>query len=368
MSSIDSASSTPARLDEGEARFRTMADHAPVLLWMARPDGLCEFFNQGWLDFTGRTMSQELGTGWAEGVHPADLQRCMHLYFDSLVARKAFSMEYRLRRRDGVYRWIYDQGTPRFDPDGTFAGFIGSCVDVTEQRQARDALAELTVELEERVLERTNLARERETLLREVHHRVKNDLQLISSILSMQERRITNSEAVDALADCNSRVQTVALIHEHMYNSANLQTLSLSEHVRSTTAGLFRVATLNPEKLALDIQVEDGIQMRVDRAVPCGMILNELLRNALKHAFPDGRAGSVCVKLERRPDRRVVLTVSDNGVGIDPDAPNGGSLGWRLVQAFAEQLEANVSLESDAGFCVAIAFSADDDNILKGTV
>lgn len=357
---IDPHPATRSRLSEGETRFRTMADHAPVLLWMARPNGLCEFFNQGWLDFTGRSMAQELGTGWAEGVHPGDLQRCMHLYFECLVARKAFSMEYRLRRHDGVYRWIYDQGTPRYEPDGTFAGFIGSCVDVTEQRQAHDALAQLTVALEQRVLERTNLARERETLLREVHHRVKNDLQLISSILSMQERRIENTEAIDALADCNSRVQTIASIHEHMYNSANLQSLSLSEHVRSTAAGLFRIATLNSERLALDIQVEDGIQMRVDRAVPCGMILNELLRNALKHAFPDGRPGAVCVKLERQPDARVVLTVSDDGVGVNLDARDRGSLGWRLVQAFAEQLDAEIFLDSDSGFCIAIAFSADD--------
>lgn len=363
MSSLHATTSAKNQpLSEGEARFRTMADHAPVLLWMARPDGLCEFFNQGWLHFTGRSMAQELGTGWAEGVHPGDLQRCMHLYFESLVDRKPFSMEYRLRRHDGIYRWIYDQGTPRYDQDGAFAGFIGSCVDVTEQRLARDALAELTVELEERVLERTNLAQERETLLREVHHRVKNDLQLISSVLSMQERRITNPEALDALADCSSRVQTIALIHEHMYNSANLETLSLSEHVKSTAAGLFRVATLNPGKLSLDVRVEDGIYMRVDRAVPCGMMLNELLRNALKHAFPAGRAGTVRVQLERRADSRVVLTVADNGVGIDLDAPDGASLGWRLVLAFAEQLEAEVSLDSNPGFSVAIAFSADGCN------
>lgn len=93
-------------LSEGETRFRTMADHAPVLLWMARADGLCEFFNQGWLTFTGRSLSEELGVGWAEGIHPEDVQRCMHTYFEALVARRPFAMEYRLRRHDGTYRWI----------------------------------------------------------------------------------------------------------------------------------------------------------------------------------------------------------------------------------------------------------------------
>ncbi len=350
-------------LTESEARFRTMADHAPVLLWMAGPDGLCEFFNLGWLAFTGRALAEELGTGWAEGVHAGDLQRCMHTYFEALVERRAFSMEYRLRRHDGVYRWIYDQGAPRYETDGAFAGFIGSCVDITEQRQARDALAQLTVELEQRVKERTQLANEREMLLREVHHRVKNDLQLISSILNMQGRQFTDPDALLALADCNSRVQTIALIHEHMYSSDNLQRLSFSENVRSMAAGMFRVANLSPGSHKLEIDVEDDIWLPVDRAIPCGLILNELLRNAMKHAFPDSRSGTVYVKLARRADQRLFLSVSDDGVGLPPDSHRGGSLGWRLVQAFAEQLGAEVSTECNHGLRVTMIFSAGEPRI-----
>src|SRR5688572_3132672 len=135
---------TPTDLDrrvlESEGRFRAMADHAPVLLWMARPNGECEFFNARWLSFTGRSMQEEVGNGWAEGVHVEDFQSCMHTYLEAFAARREFSMEYRLRRFDGQYRWIYDQGTPRFEPDGSFAGYIGSCIDVTEQRRAQAAL------------------------------------------------------------------------------------------------------------------------------------------------------------------------------------------------------------------------------------
>ena len=123
------------QIRETESRFKNMADAAPVLLWMSRSDGLCTFFNQTWLDFTGRSLEQEWGVGWAEGVHFEDFQRCMDTYIDAFNDRQVFEMEYRLRRHDGVYRWILDRGTPRYLPDGTFAGYIGSCADITERKQ-----------------------------------------------------------------------------------------------------------------------------------------------------------------------------------------------------------------------------------------
>ena len=127
---------TEDALKESEARFRTVADTAPVLIWMAGTDKLCNFFNQGWLDFTGRTLEQELGNGWAEGIHPNDLAGCLKTYVTAFDARQPFTMEYRLRRHDGEYRWISDHGVPRYDSESDFLGYIGSCVDLTERRQA----------------------------------------------------------------------------------------------------------------------------------------------------------------------------------------------------------------------------------------
>jgi two-component system sensor kinase FixL len=123
-------------LKESEARFRTVANAAPVMIWMSGTDKLCNFFNKGWLDFTGRTMEQELGNGWAEGVHTDDLEHCLEVYGNSFNAWQPFTMEYRLRRNDGEYRWVLDSGTPRFADDGAFIGYIGSCIDITMLRQA----------------------------------------------------------------------------------------------------------------------------------------------------------------------------------------------------------------------------------------
>jgi two-component system, LuxR family, sensor kinase FixL len=133
---------------ESESRFRIVADAAPVLIWMAGVDKLCTFFNKPWLKFTGRSLEQERGNGWAEGVHPDDLQKCLKIYTEAFDARKAFVMQYRLRRYDGEYRWVSDQGVARHDAQGNFAGYIGSCVDVTELLNKEQVLREF----EERVV------------------------------------------------------------------------------------------------------------------------------------------------------------------------------------------------------------------------
>jgi PAS domain S-box-containing protein len=345
-------------LAELETRFRTMANQAPVLLWMAGRDGLCDFFNEFWLSFTGRTLSQELGSGWASGVHPEDFQSCMTTYLEAFVERRSFTMEYRLRRHDGEYRWIFDQGAPRFDAEDRFAGFIGSCVDVTEQRLAQDALHRLNEELEGRVRERTALAEERQVLIREVHHRVKNDLQFISSMLNMQKRRLNDGPAVGALEDCRGRIQTIALIHESMYQSEDLASLPLSKDIRSLAASVVRVSSKPPGAVALEIETPDEIILDVDRAIPCGLILNELMTNALKHAFPGGRTGTLRVVLRRDGDERAALIVEDDGVGMpeDTELSAGDSMGFRLVRAFADQLRGELRVSRSPGTSVGVYF------------
>jgi PAS domain S-box-containing protein len=126
--------------EESEQRFRLLADGAPVMIWTSGIDKLCTYFNAPWLAFTGRTLEQELGNGWVEGVHPADMQRCLDIYTSSFDARTPFSMDYRLRRCDGQYRWILDNGIPFYTSDGTFTGYIGSCIDITERRRLEQQL------------------------------------------------------------------------------------------------------------------------------------------------------------------------------------------------------------------------------------
>jgi PAS domain S-box-containing protein len=137
---IQARRTAQAAVRESEERFRVLADTAPVLVWTSGADGGYDFFNKPWLDFTGRAMEQETGEGWRRGIHPEDVRRCRSIYRSSFDARRPFRMEYRLRRADGEYRWVLDAGVPRLLPDGTFAGYVGSCIDITERREAEEQL------------------------------------------------------------------------------------------------------------------------------------------------------------------------------------------------------------------------------------
>ena len=129
-----------ASMPESEELLKLVANTAPVLVWMADTSKHCTYFNRRWLDFTGKSLESELGNGWADGVHPEDLQRCLSVYERAFDQREEFKMEYRLRRHDGEYRWVFDTGVPRFKKDGSFAGYIGSCVDTTDQKQAAEVV------------------------------------------------------------------------------------------------------------------------------------------------------------------------------------------------------------------------------------
>ncbi|MEI2781629.1 MAG: PAS domain S-box protein [Candidatus Competibacter sp.] len=142
-------------LRESEQSYRTLADSGQALIWRAGTDKLCNYFNRVWLEFTGRSPEQEWGNGWAEGVHPDDLERCLAIYVDAFDRREPFSMDYRLRRHDGEYRWIQDDGRPRYDSTGQFTGYIGYCLDITDHRRAEEEIRHLNADLERRVAERT---------------------------------------------------------------------------------------------------------------------------------------------------------------------------------------------------------------------
>ena len=182
------------RLRETEDRFKVMADSSPVMLWMSAVDSNCYFFNKPWLDFTGRTLEQEVGAGWCEGVHFEDFQHCLDTYLDHFNARQPFRMRYRLRRHDGQYRWLLDTGVPRYSPDGTFMGFVGSCIDIQEMVEASEALANLNATLERRVEERTaqlaDANRELENFAYSVSHDLRAPLRQIGSYAELIRKEL----------------------------------------------------------------------------------------------------------------------------------------------------------------------------------
>ncbi len=172
-------------LRESEQRFHNMADHAPVMLWMSGVDTMYSFFNQSWLDFTGRSLKQELGWGWLEGLHPEDRDLCIQTYTSAFKTREKFQMEYRLKRADGTYCWVLDTGIPRFTPRGNFAGYIGSAIDITERKLAEVALAASQQATQKQLEEMELLNRLKDEFLSTVSHELRTPLTNMKMAIQM---------------------------------------------------------------------------------------------------------------------------------------------------------------------------------------
>jgi PAS domain S-box-containing protein len=356
------------RLKETEARFRTMADVAPVLLWMSDPNGLCTFFNQTWLDFTGRSLEDEWGIGWAEGVHFEDLQRCLDTYVAAFNARRVFEMEYRLRRHDGEYRWILDRGTPRHTPDGSFAGFIGSCIDITERRalegdlrravQVRDeflsiASHELKTPLTALQLQIDNLSR----CLKRPTSESGQGARLLNSAAAVAEQTQRLTELVELLLDV-SRIHSGRLRFD--ISEFDLVTLVSAVVARWRQVAVRRqsdaTAPIDPQ---LTTELPPRLSGSWDR-LRVEQVLNNLLSNAVKY----GQNQPIHVEVSDT-EAGARIRVVDHGIGIAPvDQPRifgrferavssrnygGLGLGLWITRQIVEGMGGSIAVESESG-------------------
>jgi two-component sensor histidine kinase/sensor domain CHASE-containing protein len=234
----------------------------------------------------------------------------------------------------------------------------------TRVRQRTVDLTAVNEKLEQEVLERKRAEekikaslKEKEVLLKEIHHRVKNNLQVVSSMLKIQSGYSQDRKTVDMFRESQNRVRSIALIHEMLYHSKNLSKIDFSVYIQPITTHLMRTYGVDPSRIKLNINVED-VFLDLDSAIPCGLIINELFSNALKHAFPEGRAGEVKIDLFQDRNREFTLLISDNGVGL----PRGmnfkdtDSLGLQLVDALVDQLDAAIAFEGIVGTTFRITF------------
>jgi two-component sensor histidine kinase len=276
-------------------------------------------------------------------VHPEDLAKFHDQYLEAFKRRETFQAVFRLRHRSGEYRWVVEIGKPFNDMDGRFAGYIGTCLDITEQITAEDRI-------------RASLE-EKEVLLKEIHHRVKNNLQVISSLLSLQAGSSQDPETLRLLRESHTRVKSIALIHEKLYQSPNLTQVDIQHYIRSLTEYLCTSYGLDPEKIRLRLDLEQAY-LGIGTAIPCGLIINELVSNALKHAFPGDREGEIYVGLHRKGDGEYALVVKDNGIGLpeDLDFPHANTLGMELVGSLVEQLDGRACWSTCSGTNVCISF------------
>lgn len=297
-----------------EETFRIMADSSPVLLWMSGRDALCIFFNQTWLNFTGRRMEQELGVGWAEGVWPEDFQECMDTYMRAFNTRAPFEMTYRLRRHDNQYRWLLDRGVPWYDADGGFQGFIGSCVDITDRKEAEDRTRRTALRLE-----RTR--RQIERFLFALSHDLREPVRVV---INHTERALQEINRED---DASTRqldyvLQAGMRMHELVEGLQRFNVILEGESDSYQDVALEAALDEALENLAVTI---DEAQAQVTRApMPTVfgnrqqivLLLHHLIDNAVKFrrqdVTPQVRISAERLGTEWR------MAVTDNGIGIDP--------------------------------------------------
>jgi len=326
-----------SELAESEMRFRLVADTAPAMIWVSGTDKLCTYVNQRWLDFTGRPVQAELGNGWTEGVHPDDLDKCMQTYQNAFGRREAFTMEYRLRRNDGNYRWIMDTGAPRVNADGSFAGYIGAAVDVTKRKLAEEALAGIGGKLiAAQEQERTRIAWE-------LHENINQQLALLSVMLHQfrQNPLPSISQIRSRLADFANQVADVAESITALSNRLHSPEL---EYLGVVVAmqGFCREfsAQYRVEVHFSHEEVPDKLPRKIS------LFLFRAMQTALLNALKHSGVKSFEVALRGNNDR-VRLSVRDDGVGFDPEQIlQGNGIGLMSIRERARFVNGKVGIHS----------------------
>ena len=354
-------------LRESEERFRTMANSAPVLLWVVDPQGECVFCNQSLLDFTGRTLAQELGQGWFESVHLSDRPHCCETYELALTTRRSFEIEYRLRRADGNYRWVIDRGVPRTMPDGSFGGYIGSRIDITDRKQAE---AEIRKALEKE----RELSELKSRFVSTVSHEFRTPLSTILSSADLLEYYAGNWSIAKQLEHVQ-RIQSAAVYMNNLLSDVlTLERNEISQALEPVAIDLRLFCDNLIAELSLNDQGQHQVVFQLEpagdrgqtpRAIAATMdkkLLRQILGNLLSNALKYSTLGAVIWFRLKMAGDHVQFEVQDQGIGIpledqerlfDPfhrgtnvGSTPGNGLGLSIVKKSVEIHGGTISLTS----------------------
>jgi PAS domain S-box-containing protein len=311
------------RLRESEARFQAMADTAPVMIWMTGTDGLCNYFNKPWLEFTGRTQEQEVGIGWTEGVHPDDVQGCFDGFLPAFHARRPFRMQYRLRRADGEYRWVIESGIPRYTGAGEFTGYIGSNIDITDLKRAekeRERLRQVEADLA-----RVNRVATMGELTASLAHEINQPIAAAVVNANACARWLRRSdpdlaEACEAASRMAREARRAAEIVEkvrslYRHVTPKREPVDVNEAIRELIVLLSETA--NRHSISIRTQLDERLPAITADRVQLQQVLMNLMLNGIE-AMQEG-SGELIVASQQTQDGQALVSVRDSGIGFSED-------------------------------------------------
>ncbi len=341
-------------LSTSTGRFVTLGDNISQLAWMADGSGWIYWYNKRWYDYTGTHFRDMEGWGWKKVHHPEHLERVVKKFTHSIENGELWEDTFPLRSRDGEYRWFLSRALPVRDDSGNILRWFGTNTDITERMHAEKQLEDAYKKIETQL-------KEKDVLLKELHHRTKNNMQIISSLLGLKAEAIQDEKLQEIIVDIKTRIRTMALVHEKLYKTGDLSRINLSEYIRELTELIAQSYLDHNGRVSLDFKM-DEVTALIDKAIPAGLILTELVTNAFKHAFPDDRKGIIEIIL-KNIDGDLQLSVKDNGVGFNgKEKMQEGKLGLQLFESISEsQLNAEVILDQSEGVKWTIIFNTGKD-------
>lgn len=337
-------------LREKEELYRTLVENAHDLIVEILYDGRIMYASSNHKELLGYEAEELMGKNAFEFMHPDDRSVMMAAFIEGFRTGATGRGVYRYRHKNGEWRWFEGTGKPFRTPTGEIRAIVDTR-EITERKKKEEQIQESL--------------RQKESLLREIHHRVKNNLQVISSLLSLQSDYAKDEESLAHFYESQSRISTIALIHEKLYQSRNIDEIKMLDYITDLTRNLLKVYKDLGENIDVQINAYD-ISIDIDRAIPCGLIINELFSNCLKHAFRSSENGGadrkrrnkITVEINSDSEGLLILSVKDNGVGFPGhvDFRSAGTLGLQLVSTLADQLNGILDLTNDNGTAVTIVF------------
>jgi len=332
-----------AALRQSELSLRGIFEQSALGISIVDGQGRYLKVNPALEEILGYSAAELVSRSFCDLTHPDDIEEDWRLFQEVVNGqRDRYHLEKRYIHRSGKVVWCRLAVSAVRDPEGKNLFIIGISEDITEEKRA-----ELQIQA---------ALQEKEILLREIHHRVKNNLQIISSLLRLQADQIKSHKYARVFKDAGSRIQAMSLIHEGLYQSNNLAAVDLKQYLHNLISNLFHSYGVNPEIIRASIRAE-GIRLNLDDAVLCGLIINELVTNSLKYAFPKGRSGQIDVHF-KQTRTHTQLRVSDNGIGLPRnfDFKETQSLGLQLVATLTDQLQGKIELRNKSGTTFIITF------------